>query len=74
MNAKEREEICRKCRYLTHIFPEKMELEQENEDGTKTFKIVEDKSKGLIPRCEKCGCFMDVKWKLPLVKCPIGKW
>ena len=75
MNAKEREEICRKCEHLTHIFPDKMEIEKENEDGNKTFKIVPDKSKGLLPQCEKCGCLMNLKWNMgPLVRCPIGKW
>ena len=24
--------------------------------------------------CEKCGCFMAVKHKLKMAKCPIGKW
>ena len=25
-------------------------------------------------RCTKCGCFMAVKHKISLAKCPIGKW
>ena len=25
-------------------------------------------------RCTKCGCFMKVKHKLSMAKCPIGKW
>jgi len=25
-------------------------------------------------RCKKCGCFMEYKTKLPLVKCPLDKW
>tara|TARA_R110002051_G_scaffold63610_1_gene115802 strand:- start:954 stop:1145 length:192 start_codon:yes stop_codon:yes gene_type:complete len=25
-------------------------------------------------RCKKCGCFMKLKTKLSLAKCPIGKW
>jgi hypothetical protein len=25
-------------------------------------------------KCEKCGCFMKVKHKLAMAKCPIGKW
>lgn len=24
--------------------------------------------------CEKCGCYMPVKTKLPFMKCPEGKW
>ena len=24
--------------------------------------------------CKKCGCFMAVKTKLELSKCPLGKW
>lgn len=25
-------------------------------------------------RCEKCGCFMDLKTRLDGARCPIGKW
>ena len=25
-------------------------------------------------KCDKCGCFMKVKHKLAMAKCPIGKW
>jgi hypothetical protein len=25
-------------------------------------------------QCKKCGCFMNLKAKLPHAKCPIGKW
>ena len=25
-------------------------------------------------KCKKCGCFMKLKTKLSLAKCPIGKW
>ena len=25
-------------------------------------------------KCETCGCFMTVKHKLAMAKCPIGKW
>lgn len=25
-------------------------------------------------KCEKCGCFMDLKTKLENARCPIGKW
>ena len=25
-------------------------------------------------KCEKCGCFMKVKHKLAMAKCPVGKW
>jgi hypothetical protein len=25
-------------------------------------------------QCKKCGCFMTVKTKLEVAKCPIGKW
>jgi hypothetical protein len=25
-------------------------------------------------RCEKCGCFMDLKVYIETVRCPIGKW
>lgn len=25
-------------------------------------------------RCDKCGCFMKGKTKLPFAKCPIDKW
>ncbi len=25
-------------------------------------------------RCEKCGCFMDLKTRLQNARCPIGKW
>jgi hypothetical protein len=27
-----------------------------------------------IPRCIKCGCYLNMKWPLPFVKCPINKW
>ena len=25
-------------------------------------------------RCTKCGCFMNVKHKITMARCPIGKW
>jgi recombinational DNA repair protein RecR len=25
-------------------------------------------------RCKECGCFMNVKAKLSLTRCPIGRW
>ena len=25
-------------------------------------------------RCQKCGCFMKIKTRVSLAKCPIGKW
>jgi len=25
-------------------------------------------------QCKKCGCFMALKTKLEIAKCPIGKW
>jgi len=25
-------------------------------------------------QCKKCGCFMNLKTKLPNASCPIGKW
>ena len=25
-------------------------------------------------RCEKCGCFMQVKHKIATARCPMGKW
>lgn len=25
-------------------------------------------------QCKKCGCFMTLKTKLEIAKCPIGKW
>ena len=25
-------------------------------------------------KCEKCGCFMKVKYKLAMASCPEGKW
>jgi hypothetical protein len=25
-------------------------------------------------RCEKCGCWMNIKARMESVKCPIGKW
>lgn len=28
----------------------------------------------LTTQCKKCGCFMNVKTKLKMAKCPIGKW
>ena len=28
----------------------------------------------LRDRCDKCGCFMRIKTKIPGFKCPIGKW
>ena len=27
-----------------------------------------------ISQCKQCGCFMKVKTKLEIAKCPIGKW
>jgi hypothetical protein len=28
----------------------------------------------LSSQCKKCGCFMNVKTKLEMAKCPLGKW
>lgn len=28
----------------------------------------------LIPKCERCGCFIPAKARLQNEKCPIGKW
>lgn len=28
----------------------------------------------LTSQCKKCGCFMNLKTKLPHAECPIGKW
>jgi hypothetical protein len=28
----------------------------------------------LTQQCTKCGCFMELKTKLPNAVCPIGKW
>lgn len=25
-------------------------------------------------QCKKCGCFMQMKCKLPHAECPVGKW
>lgn len=25
-------------------------------------------------QCKKCGCFMNLKTKLPHASCPVGKW
>jgi hypothetical protein len=25
-------------------------------------------------QCKKCGCFMSMKTKMEMAKCPIGKW
>ena len=27
-----------------------------------------------LRRCKQCGCFMDVKTKLVIAKCPVDKW
>ena len=27
-----------------------------------------------VDKCQKCGCFMKVKHKLAMAKCPIDKW
>ena len=27
-----------------------------------------------IAQCKKCGCFMPVKTRLEIAKCPVGKW
>lgn len=24
--------------------------------------------------CQECGCWMKIKWYLPFVDCPLGKW
>ena len=28
----------------------------------------------LTRQCKRCGCFMDLKTKLPHAACPLGKW
>ena len=25
-------------------------------------------------RCDKCGCFIEIKARIPMFHCPIGKW
>ncbi len=29
---------------------------------------------GKYGRCQKCGCILAIKARLPGMKCPIGKW
>jgi uncharacterized paraquat-inducible protein A len=36
--------------------------------------IVQLKDKKMFPKCNKCGCILNIKWTLPFSKCPIGKW
>ncbi len=28
----------------------------------------------MTSQCKKCGCFMNLKTKLPNASCPVGKW
>lgn len=28
----------------------------------------------VVNQCKKCGCFMELKTKLKIAKCPLGKW
>lgn len=28
----------------------------------------------ITEQCKQCGCFMSIKTKLEISKCPIGKW
>ena len=32
------------------------------------------KDKPLLPRCNECGCFMNLKWNMDKEICPLGKW
>ena len=58
---KTRKAICEQCEFFENFVKEPGVVDP-------TFK------KRLLPRCKKCKCFMDVKWGLPGVRCPIGKW
>ena len=33
-----------------------------------------DSFKLTTKQCNECGCFMEVKVRIPGMKCPIGKW
>lgn len=28
----------------------------------------------ITSRCKQCGCFMEIKTRIPFVECPVGKW
>lgn len=49
--------------------------QQESKLSNERFEICK-KCEFLIngERCEKCGCYMPLKTKLPFMKCPEGKW
>ena len=32
------------------------------------------KPDSIYKKCQKCGCFMELKWRVPGMKCPIGLW
>jgi len=32
------------------------------------------KDKPLLPKCNECGCFMQIKWRFDYSSCPLNKW
>lgn len=32
------------------------------------------KDKPLLPKCNECGCFMQIKWRFNYSSCPLNKW
>ena len=32
------------------------------------------KPDSIYKKCQKCGCYMELKWRVPGMKCPINLW
>jgi hypothetical protein len=42
-----------------------------SEERMKICSTCEEENDGM---CEKCGCVLSIKTKLPFTDCPLGKW
>lgn len=56
------------------INPKIEKLNKEDTDKRLEICLSCDRLIKLTRQCKECGCFMDMKARLPHASCPIGKW
>lgn len=52
----------------------KLRICAECEHLKEEFKIANQTIKENTPVCGECGCLLDIKMKIGLFKCPLGRW
>jgi hypothetical protein len=57
--------------FLKTFYENFKELTAEVKKRAEICNVCEFRETGL---CKKCGCFLEAKIRIPVAKCPIGKW